>query len=250
MKLGDIMTRPAITVGPETTIAAAAQLMVQRRISGLPVVDAAGTVVGIVTEGDLLRRAELGTERRHRRWLEFIISPGRLASEYAGAHARKVGQVMTEDVISVGPQDPLDAAVRLMQRRHVKRLPVIDGGRLVGIVSRADLVRALADELARRQAQEGDDDAAIRERILREMDRQHWAPRASVDVRVTDGVVELCGTITDERERLAMQVLAETAAGVKRVEDHLICVEPMSGNVISPEAAEPSRGSTGALNDA
>ncbi len=238
MQVGDIMTQPVITVGPQTTIAEAAQLMLQRHISGLPVVDAAGAVVGIVTEGDLLRRAETGTERRHARWLEFIISPGRLAREYAGAHAHRVGEVMSQEVISVTPQDPLEAVVRLMERRHIKRLPVIAAGRLVGIISRANLVRALVENLTR-PAEEAADDAAIRSRVLDEIARQPWAPRASVDIRVVDGVVELYGTITDDRERTALRVLAENTPGVKRVDDYLVWVEPMSGYAITPEGAEP-----------
>jgi CBS-domain-containing membrane protein len=243
MKVGDIMTQPAITVEPQTTIAEAAQLMLQRRISGIPVVDAAGAVVGIVTEGDLLRRAETGTERRHARWLELLISPGRLAREYAGAHAHRVGEVMSREVISVTSEDPLMAAVQLMERWHVKRLPVIDRGRLVGIMSRADLVRALVEKLTR-PAEETADDAAIRTRILDEIARQPWAPRASVDVRVSDGVVELYGTITDNRERTALRVLAENTRGARRVNDHLVWVEPMSGYVFQSAGDEPSAADT------
>jgi len=239
MNVGDVMTQPAITVGPETTIVEAAQLMLQRHISGLPVVGASGAVVGIVTEGDLLRRAETGTERRHRRWLEFVISPGRLAREYAGAHARKVGEVMTEEVVTVSSEDPLDEAVRLMERRHIKRLPVVDGDRLVGIISRANLVRALVEKLTRAPQAGAVDDAAIRAQILTEIARQPWGPRASVDIRVIDGAVELYGTITDERERTALIVLAENTVGVKRVDDNLIWVEPMSGYAITPDNAGP-----------
>jgi CBS domain-containing protein len=242
MKVGDIMTQPAITVRPETTIVEAAQLMLQRHISGLPVVDASGAVVGVVTEGDMLRRAETGTERRHRRWLEFVISPGRLAHEYAGAHARRVGEVMTEEVVAVSSQDPLEEAVRLMEQRRIKRLPVIESGRLVGIISRANLVRALVDKLTRPAEAGAVGDAAIREQILAEIARQPWGPRASVDIRVIDGVVGLYGTITDDRERTALMVLAENAPGVKRVNDHLIWVEPMSGYVIAPENAGPPPG--------
>jgi CBS-domain-containing membrane protein len=239
MKVAEIMTQPAITVRPETTIAEAAGLLLEHRISGLPVVDAAGEVVGIVTEGDLLRRAETGTERRHARWLEFLITPGRLAREYAGAHARKVGEVMAPDVVSIAPQDPLEEVVRLMETRHIKRLPVIDAGRLVGIVSRANLVRALVDKLARPAAAAAGDGAAIRERILGDIAKQRWAPQASVDVRVSDGVVELYGTITDDRERAALVVLAENTVGVKAVHDQLVWVEPMSGFVIPAEGSEP-----------
>jgi CBS domain-containing protein len=240
MNVADVMTEKVISVTPETTIAEAARLMLQHRISGFPVVDPGGAVVGVVTEGDLLRRTETGTERRHARWLEFLISPGRLADEYAHANARKVGDVMSEDVVAVAPQDPLAEVVRLMERRHIKRLPVIEAGRLVGIVSRANLVQALLNNLAKPAAgQESPGDAEIRERILAEIARQPWGPRASVDVRVTAGAVALYGTITDDRERAALQILAEKIPGVTAVLDNLVWVEPVSGLVIPTIGSEP-----------
>ncbi len=203
-------------------------------------------MVGIVTEGDLLRRAETGTERRHAHWLEFLISPGRLARDYADANARKAGEVMSADVASVAPQDTLDVVVGLMEHRHVKRLPVIEAGRLVGIVSRANLVRALLHNLqtpAGKPAGKGvAGDEELRERILADIAKQPWGPRASVNVKVEAGAVELYGSITDERERTALQVLAENTPGVKAVRDHLVWVEPMSGLVI-PAEGEPPIGS-------
>ncbi len=241
MDVAEVMTQPVITVTPETTIAEAARLMLQHRISGLPVVAASGEVIGVVTEGDLLRRAETGTERRHARWLEFLISPGRLARDYSNAHARKVGEVMTADVVAVAPQDSLDEVVRLMERRHVKRLPVVDGERLVGIVSRANLVRALVHNLAKPAGRMAAGDAAIRERILAEIAKQPWAPRASVDIQVEDGVVELHGSITDDRESTALQVLAESTPGVREVRNRLVWVEPMSGFVIPNEEPGPNK---------
>src|ERR1700676_4069237 len=120
MNVADVMTQPAITVTPETTIAEAARLLLQHRISGLPVVDEGGVGVGVFTEGDLLRRIETGTERRHSGWLEFLVWPGRLGEEYAHANARKVGEVMTTDVVAVAPQEPLAEVVRLMERHHIK----------------------------------------------------------------------------------------------------------------------------------
>ena len=239
MNVADVMTQNAITVTPETAIAEAAGLLLQHRISGLPVVDHEGRVVGIVTEGDFLRRIETGTERRHGGWLGFLIAPGRLAEEYAHANARKVGEVMTTGVVAVAPQDPLAEVVRLMERHHIKRLPVIENGRLVGIVSRANLVRALLDNLPKPTGKAAAGDAEIRERILAEIAKQPWGPRASVDVRVEGGIVELYGSITDERERAALQVLAENAAGVKAVEDHLVWVEPVSGLIIPSIRSEP-----------
>jgi CBS domain-containing protein len=240
MKVADVMTRTVISVTPETTIADAAGLLLKHRISGLPVVDPEGAVVGIVTEGDLLRRSETGTERRHARWLEFLITPGRLAREYANANARKVGEVMSADIVAVRPRDSLAEVVRLMERHHVKRLPVIERNRLVGIVSRANLVRALLDDLSKpAEGKAPVGDAKIRERILAEIAKQPWGPRASVDVRVEGGVAELYGSITDERERTALRVLAENSPGVKAVRDHLIWVEPISGLVIPAVGSEP-----------
>lgn len=238
MKVGDVMTRSVVSVTPETPIAEAARQMLDNRISGLPVVDAAGTVVGVVTEGDLLRRAETGTVRTRARWLELLTTPGRLATDYVHAHARKVGEVMSRDVVAVAPGAPLATVVRLMEARHIKRLPVIDGGRLVGIVSRANLVRALFDRLSAPSEQSAGD-AAIRDAILAEIDRQPWGPRASIDVSVADGVVDLHGSITDDRERTALQVLAENTPGVKAVHDHLVWIEPLSGFVI-PADTEPT----------
>jgi CBS domain-containing protein len=240
MKASDIMTHPVITVTPETTVGEAAELMIGHRISGLPVVNTAGDVVGIVTEGDLLRRAETGTERRRARWLEFLIAPGRLASEYAHAHGRRVGEVMTDTVLSVGPDDPLTDVIELMERRRIKRVPVIEQGRLVGIVSRANLVRALVRNLPRPGDVPALSDPEIRDRILAEIAKQPWGPRSSVDVRVENGVVELHGTIIDDRERPALRVLAENVPGVKEVRDRLTWIEPLSGLVIPPGGSTPS----------
>jgi CBS domain-containing protein len=230
MKAADIMTRGALTVTAESTVAAAARLMLSHGVSGLPVVDAAGAVVGMVTEGDLLRRTEIGTDRRRSPWLELLLGPGRLAADYVRAHARHVGEVMTRQVVAIAPATPLPEAVRLMEQHRVKRLPVIDEGRLVGILSRANLLRALV-ELAAEAAPGGASDREIRARVLAEIERGHWAPR-TIDVAVTGGVVELTGAITDERERTALRVAAENVPGVKAVRDRLIWVEPVSGMVI------------------
>jgi CBS domain-containing protein len=235
MKAADIMTRPVITVTPQTWIAEAARLMLQFHISGLPVVDDAGRVVGIVTEGDLLRRSELGTEHQHTRWVELLIGPGRLARDYVDAHARTVGEVMSEDVAFVTSETTLPGLVRLMEKRQVKRVPVIDNGALVGIVSRANLVRALVHTMTGTAAAEaaGDhSDSEIRERILGEIAKEPWGPRCSVDVTVEAGAVELHGSITDERERAALHVVAENTPGVKTVRDRLVWVEPLSGFVV------------------
>ena len=231
MKAADLMTSFVITMRPDATIEFAAQLMLQYRISGLPVTDSDGAVLGIVTESDLLRRAETGTEKRHARWVSFLIGPGRLAQEYVHTHGRKVGEVMTERVMTVTPQTSLADLVALMETKHVKRVPVVDRGRLVGIVSRADVMAALVGLLSEKPAGAATD-AEIRDQILEEIDRQPWGPRDGIDVIVTNGVVVLKGAIPDERERAALCVAAENVSGVKAVHDRLVWIDSVSGIVI------------------
>jgi CBS domain-containing protein len=240
MNAADVMTRAPMSVSPQTPIVEAARLMLQHRISGLPVTDGKGAVVGLITEGDLLRRAETGTERHRSPWLTFLVAPGRLAHDYASANARKVAEAMTTDVAVVAPSDDLAVVVGLMEKRRIKRIPVVENGKLVGIVSRADLVGALVQSLTREansRAHEPVADEAIHDRIVEIIDKEPWGPRFSVDVRVKAGVVDLHGTITDDRERLALIVAAEGVAGVKAVNDHLVWVEPTSGLVVGPGEA-------------
>jgi CBS-domain-containing membrane protein len=192
--------------------------MLQYAISGLPVVDAADRVVGIITEGDLLRRTETGTERRHRpRWLEFLLGPGRLAEEYVHSHSRKVEEVMTRQVVTVAEETPVGEIARLMEQHRIKRVPVIRDNSVVGIVSRANLLRGLArltDEAPAATA----NDLAIREQILAELDARAWGRRAPIDIVVRNGIVQLWGPVSDERVAQALRVAAENVAGVKGVE--------------------------------
>jgi CBS domain-containing protein len=235
MKAHDVMTWGTITVEPEASVTRAVRLMLQNKISGLPVVDANGQLVGMVTEGDFLRRGELGTERHRPRWLEFLLGPGRLAAEYVQSSGQKISEIMTPEPKTITPETPLDEVVRLMERHRIKRLPVVQDGKLVGIVSRANLLHALAS-VAREVKPPAGDDATIRERILAECAKQPWAPHVNVVVR--DGVVGLWGVITDERERQAFMVAAENVPGVKAVHDHLAWVEPTSGMVILSDEDE------------
>lgn len=229
MQIYQVMTRKVITVNPETPIAEAVRLMLRHRISGLPVLAADGELVGVVTEGDFLRRAETGTQRRHRRWLEFLLGPGRLAGEYVESHGRKVGEVMSREIVGASEEMPLEKAVELMEHHGIKRLPVLRDGRLVGIVTRANLLRALASVLSH-PGPVPPGDSAIRERLLAIIEQQPWAP--SLDVQVRAGVVELWGVIFDERERKALRVAAENIPGVRAVRDHLVWMEPYSGTII------------------
>jgi CBS-domain-containing membrane protein len=229
----DVMTRNVISVPPDGTVADAVQLMLDRGISGLLVVDASGVLVGIVTEGDLLRRDELGTERRRSWWLRLLASPGRQAADFTRTHGRKVDDVMTRDVISVDANAPLEQIVALMEEHRVKRVPVLDGDRVAGVVSRADLLRALA-VVAREHRETAADDRTIRERILDTLTRESWAPKTTLNVTVVNGVVDLWGTISNDQERRAICVIAENTPGVTKVLDHLVFVEAYTGTVIEP----------------
>ena len=233
MKASDVMTRDVVTVGPETPVAQAIRLMLDNQVSGLPVLDGSGKMVGILTEGDLLRRSETGTERHRPRWLELLMGPGRMASEYVRTHGRKVEEIMTSDLVSVTGNTPLDEVVSLMERRRIKRLPVLDDDVLVGIVSRADLLRSLFRALDGQHAETRRDDEIL-EQILAELTKVAWVPRDGLSISVKDGVVDLNGVILDEKEREALRVVAENAPGVRAVEDHLVWVEPVSGTVIEP----------------
>ena len=236
MNAADAMTKEIVTVNSEANVLEAARLMLQHRVSGLPVVDAGGKLVGMLTEGDLLHRAETGTERRRSRWLEMLVGPGRVADEYTHAHARKVGEIMTTPVVSVTPDTPLEKVVETMEHRKIKRVAVVQGGRMVGLVSRSDLLHGLiaASVKPAATASVPGTDAAIRDAILAEFSRQPWAPRAVIKVEVRNGVATVGGTITDERERMALKVATENVPGVKSVIDHLVWVEPISGMVVEP----------------
>ena len=229
MEAADVMTHPIISVRPETLVADAIRLMVRHEVSGLPVLDRGGKLVGIVTEGDFLRRAELGTERKRRRWVEVLVGPSRLAEEYVQTHAGKVADVMTRDVVTVGPEVELDEIVAAMERHRIKRIPVVQDGRIVGIVSRANLLRAFGSMRPSGgiTARSAAGDAAIRKRILAEIEAQSWTPGPSVSVVVWDGSVHFWGTITDAAQRRALRVLAENVPGVGEVRDHLVLVEPL-----------------------
>ncbi|WP_341702325.1 CBS domain-containing protein [Ferrovibrio sp.] len=234
MKVADIMTPRVETIPADATVGQAIRLMLQKHVSGLPVVDAAGKLVGMITEGDFLRRGELGTAPQAH-WLQAFLAPAEAADAYTRSHARKVGEVMTADVISVDPDEPLEAIVKLMEKHRVKRLPVLRDGRPVGVVSRADLLRAFAGVIAETKPATSSD-AAIRAHVLAEMQKQPWAPTASVNVIVRDGVVHLWGSIFQDSQRAALHVLAENAPGARGVRDHLLWLDPMSGMYIeSPD---------------
>lgn len=246
MKIADVMKREVISVRPDSLLAEAGRLMLEHAVSGLPVLDGDGGLVGILSEGDFLRRAEIGTERHRPRWLEFLVGPGVLADQYVRANARTVRDVMTQDVVTVAEDAPLREAADLMTKHRVKRLPVLRGRTLAGIISRSDLLRAasgLMGGLMGGPAEAGPvepvPDAVIHEHLTAELARQPWAPLDLLAITVQDGIVRLKGSLSDDRQRAALAVAARNVPGVRGVLDELVWVEPLSGCVIEAQAGAP-----------
>ena len=239
MKAADVMTRSVVSIRPNASIAEMIKLMLDNRISGLPVIDDRGDLVGIITEGDCLRRTETGTERKRPRWLEFLTGPGRLADEYIHTHSRKVADLKTRTPVTVADDTPLEEVVHIMETRRIKRLPVLRDGKVVGIVSRANLLQALA-AVASKIPPAAADDAAIRDQIIAELGKQPWLPEFNVTVR--DGTVDLWGAVFALHEREAAIVAAENISGVKKVRSHFAWVDPHSGMVIQyPDENDANR---------
>jgi CBS domain-containing protein len=232
----EVMSRGVVAVGPDTTLDQAIKLMTHNRISGLPVVTADGLLVGILTEGDLLRRIESGTAGDPPGWFSSLFRPSALAADYVLTHGRRVGELMTIDVISVAEDAPLSTVAALMRRHHVRRLPVLRDGRLVGVVSRSDLMVQVGLALSAPRLEASDD--AIRHAILAGTEKQPWSPGISVQVGVKQGVVQLDGCLFDMSARVAIQVVAENTPGVREVQNNIVCVEPYSGMILVDPAAD------------
>jgi CBS domain-containing protein len=227
-------------VVPQPPVVEAVQIMLQKGISGLPVTYKDGSLAGIVTEGDFLRRIETGTQRRRPRRLEFLVGSGQLADEYTHFHGRKVQDAMTRDVVTASEDAPLEELVDLMEHHGIKRVPIVRGQRLIGIITRANLLHALAS-LSREVQPSAQSDETIRRLLLTEFGKQKWTPIPPVYINpiVRYGVVELWGAITDKRERRALIVAAENILGVKAVRDHIVLIDPISGMILS-EPEDPS----------
>ncbi len=226
MYVSDLMKCDVTTVQPDTTLADAARIMLSRHVSGLPVIED-DALVGIVTEGDLLQRAEIGTDGKMHSRLKAFFLPGSLAGEFIRTHGRYVRDVMTSAVISVTPDTPLFEAANLMCHHNIKRLPVMRDGKLLGVIGRTDLLAVLARRLI--DVDDPFTDADIKSHILRILREKSWAPKSGITVRVTDGIVDLEGPVIGYDERRAVRVVAETTPGVREVRDHLFYVDPTSG---------------------
>jgi len=234
MRAHQIMTRNPVSVTEDTTLREAALLMLQNHISGLPVVDKFGKLVGVISEGDFVRRVEIGTQTKRARWLAFFIGPGRAATEFVHERGRKVGVVMNPQPVTITEDTNLEDIVRLMEKHNIKRLPVVKDMQLLGMVTRTDLLRTVAS-LDREVPDPTADDDHLQQRIIRAIESNDWRP-ISFNIRVRGGVVHIDGIITDERSRQASIVAAENMQGVKRVHDHLCWIDPMSGlSLLSPE---------------
>ncbi len=233
MKASDVMTRTVITIKEHASVAEALRLMLGKAVSGLPVVDGNDQLVGIITEGDLLRRAELATGRHISRW-KNLFGSWFAANEYVRTHARSVGSVMTREILCITEDTPLPTLVQIMEEGHVKRLPVTKDGKVIGIVSRRDVLQPLSALVGKPLAGCASD-AGILQQIQRELAAQPWNPRQNLRVEVADGVVILSGTVSGFEQRDALQVLIENVAGVREIRDQLLVLDPFVGTaIVSP----------------
>src|SRR5271166_2443120 len=217
MRARDVMVRAVATTSPDTAVEALARLMINLRVSGVPVLDRDGRLVGIVTESDLLRRVETGTERHRPRRSEPFSSNSRLVAEYIKSHAKRVVDIMTPEVFSVEEMATLGEIADLLETKHIKRVPVVHDGKIVGIVSRADLLKVLANGGTKTAHEE--QDRTIRAQLLAELREQKDASEGRVVV--SDGVVHLWGIVGSENERRALRIAAENIPGVRGVEDRM-----------------------------
>ncbi len=221
MKASDVMVSKVITVGPNTTVQEIANILLTNRISAVPVVDDLGKLIGIVSEGDLIHRVEAGTERHNSWWLNLLTDRGTLARDFVKSHAVRAADVMTKPVITASPDLPLGELASLLEKHRIKRVPIVRNGELVGIVSRANLLQALA---ARRRDIVIDtkvEDSVLRERVVSELRSKSWAGASQINVIVHDGVVELWGGVELPDEKEALRVAVELTPGVRAVADHI-----------------------------
>ena len=222
MFAADVMTHDVVTVHADATVKEIAELFLSKGISGVPVVDEAGTLVGIVSEGDLIHRVENDTERRRSWWLQLFADRERLAQEFIKSHARKAGDVMTRRVLTVKRDTSLAEVSALLEKHRIKRVPVVEGGRIVGIISRANLLRALVrfDEATSPQA--AATDSSLHDSLLAQLQTNAWADASQISVNVTNGKVELWGVVKSETEKDAIRVAAELTPGVRAVSNNLV----------------------------
>ena len=221
MNAVDVMVAKVITVGPDACVQDVAHILLTNRISAVPVIDANGKLLGIVSEGDLMCRAEAGTGRRRPWWLAALIGREAFAAEYVKEHSRKVTDVMTRSVITAKPNTPLRDIANLLEKNGIKRVPIVEDGKVVGIVSRANLLQALAS-LRKQIDGPAPSDSDIRNGVIARLEAEPWSHPSLVNVIVQDGAVELWGIVDSPAEKKAVRVAAEVTSGVRAVNDNLI----------------------------
>jgi CBS domain-containing protein len=221
VKASDVMVGDVITVGPETGIDVAVKLLAEQDVSALPVVGENGMLVGILSEADLIHRAEIDTEKHRPWWLESMSAASTLAADFTKSHGKRVGEIMTTDVVSVSEDTSLGDIAALPERKRIKRVPILEDGRLVGIVRRSNIIQALASQI-HTSDDHMDADRGIRLELLSRMKQQDWTDFGSRNVIVNDGVVHLWGLVGTVEERTALIALAEGVPGVMRVADEMI----------------------------
>jgi len=220
MQAKDIMARDVITVRETSSVKDVARVLLHHRISAVPVVDASGSLLGIVSEGDLMRRAEAGTGRRRSWWLSLLTDADALAADFVKEHSHRVTDIMTPDVITAKPETSLVEIAELLEKNGIKRVPIVENGKVVGIVSRANLVQAITMARPKSEGLEAND-SEIRNRILARLKAEPWHP-SWLNVQVENGVVDLWGAATSEAQKKAARIAAELTPGVIRVEDNII----------------------------
>ena len=221
MKAADVMVNDVITLRPDDTVQKAAKVLLDHRISGAPVIDAEGRLVGMLSEGDLMRRSEIGTERRQSWWLKLLSLPEIEARDFVKAHAVKVADVMTRQVVTATESHTLGELASLLEKHGIKRVPIVRDKRVIGIVSRANLLQAFARASAEPDRETTGDDQATRERIVEQIRALPWGMPWLLTVTVQDGVAELWGPVHSEEQRQALRVAAESVPGVKAVKENL-----------------------------
>ena len=227
MQAKDVMTANVISVSPDTTVEEIAELLLSKHISGVPVVDARGKLVGIVSEGDLMRRSDQETERPRSWWLTFLSGSQREeARDFVKSHGRCAEDVMTREVESVTETTPIAEIAALLEKHRIKRVPVLRDGTLVGIVSRANLLQGLAAHKGKLPSAVDADDATVRKAVLARLDQESWVTHHSLNVTVSNGKVELWGWVESEDEKRAITLAVESVPGVKKLEAHLGRIKP------------------------
>lgn len=220
----DVMTTNVVSVTPDTPVEEIAKVLIEHRISAVPVIDADRHVAGIVSEGDLMRRPESGTHRHSTWWLGLLASSAKQATEYIKSRGRKASEVMTQPVITVEEDTRLEEVADILERLRIKRVPVLRENKVVGIVSRANLLHGLVTAKLARTATS--DDETIRASLLESIRKETGVPDQYLNVTVADGTVHLWGAVRSEEERKAVRLAAERTIGVRRVEDHIGVIPP------------------------